>query len=363
MLGSDATDFFCGAVGSGSNLVRRLADAPLVVVALLAALGLIVAILVSRTPWRPGVALRLARRRSWGQTVTSAFRMYAKHPLLFLGIGLVTIPISVLVTLLQSLLVNASTVVGVPAGGEGGGFRIAVVVGAGTVLTLLGLALVQAASARAMAEIDDGRAIGVLRAYRLSLDSLAPMIGALAIAVTAVTLLSLSIFLVPIALVVAVRWALLVPCAELEERRALGALRRSGSLVRHQWGKVLSLVVFAAAIVVAAGPVFGAILLLVTSLPYAWINIVAGISTRWRCRRSGSSPRTCTTTRACATSWPTGCRVRTSCPPSFPPAPECRAPLPAARGRCRACRGRGLDLKQKCDQGDSSHSGTNVPDS
>jgi hypothetical protein len=277
LLGSDATDFFCGAVGGGSNLVRHLADAPLVVLAVLAALAVLVVLLVSRTSWRPGAAVRVARRRSWGQTVTSTFRMYARHPLLFLGIGLVTIPISVLITLLQSLLVNASTIVGVPAGGEGGGFRVALVVGAGTVLTLLGLALVQAASARAMVEIDEGRPVGVVHAYRLSLDSVLPMIGALAIAVTAVSLLTLSIFLLPVALVLAVRWALLVPCAELEERRALGALRRSGSLVRRQWVKVLSLVVFAAALVIVAGPVVGALLLLVTSLPYAWINVLAGI--------------------------------------------------------------------------------------
>ena len=49
----------------------------------------------------------------------------------------------------------------------------------GTALTLLGLGLVQAATARALVEIDAGRPIGPLGAYRLAFDSVAPLFGAL----------------------------------------------------------------------------------------------------------------------------------------------------------------------------------------
>jgi hypothetical protein len=277
VLGDDATGFFCGAVETGSNLVRRLADNPPAVLAALAALALLVGWLIARATWRPATPLRLARRRTWGQTIAATWRMYVGHPLLFMGIGLVAIPVSLVTTLLQVGIVGGARLVGVEADGEAAGFLAAVVVGIGSVLTLLGLALVQAASARAMAEIDAGRRPSVVHTYRLALDSVRPLLRALALAVAVVTPLTLSVLLLPVALVLVVRWALLVPAAALEGRSALGALRRSGELVAGQWLKVLSLVVFTAFLVIVSGPVLGGLLLLVTSAPYALINVVAGL--------------------------------------------------------------------------------------
>ena len=142
-------------------------------------------------------------------------------------------------------------------------------------LTLLTLAFVQAASTRAIVEIDAGRDVGPMRAYRMSLDSVRPLIGALAIAVTVVTLLTLSLFLVPIAIWLAVRWALIVPAAELEQRSAIGALRRSGELVRRQWLKVGTIVVVASVLAIVAGPLLGALLILLFDAPFELVNIVA----------------------------------------------------------------------------------------
>jgi ABC-type sulfate transport system permease subunit len=74
-----------------------------------------------------------------------------------------------------------------------------------------------------------------------------------------------------------VRSALLVPAVELEERFALDALRRSGSLVRLQWLKVGTLVVVAAALAIVTGPFLGALLLLFVDLPFAVVNVVAAL--------------------------------------------------------------------------------------
>jgi hypothetical protein len=203
--------------------------------------------------------------------------MYGSRPLLFLGIGLVTIPIAIVITILQWLLFSATTLAGISPDAEDGGFRVGLAVAVGTVLTLLGLALVQAATARALAEIDAGREIGVLSAYRLAADSIRPLLGALAVAVAVITVLSLSIFLIPIAVWLVVRWALMIPVAELEDRDSWSdVLRRSGSLVRHQWLKVGTLVVAAAALAVVAGPLLGA-LLLFAQAPIALVNLIAGL--------------------------------------------------------------------------------------
>jgi hypothetical protein len=277
LLGTDATDTFCGAVAAGSNLVVALARNPPLVIGVVAALAILVVVLARRTSWRPTAPLRVARRRSWGQTLTAAGRMYGSHLRLFLGIGLVTLPISLVITGAQALLFRASSLAGLPLEGEDGGWRVGLGVAIGTVLTLLGLAIVQAATARAVVEIDAGRPVSTRRVYRLAAPSAAPLLGALAVAVAVVTLLATSIFLLPFAIWLALRWALLVPAVELENETWRGALRRSGALVRRQWFKVGTLVVVAAGLAIAAGPVLGALLLFIPSAPPELINVVAGV--------------------------------------------------------------------------------------
>ncbi|HXV96023.1 MAG TPA: hypothetical protein VD695_05705, partial [Gaiellaceae bacterium] len=273
---TDATDFFCGAVAAGSNFVLRVVDNGGRIALVLGILAALVIFLLTRTSWRPSTPLRVRRRRSWGQTFTASWRLYILRPRLFLGIGLLVIPISLVITGLQILLFAATSLVGIDPTAEGGGFRVGLGVWIGTVLTLLALALVQAACARAIAEIDAGREVGVRAVYRLAFDSVWALLGALAVAVGVLTLLGLSIFLVPIAIWLAVRWALLVPVVELEET-GLGALRRSGRLVRLQWLKVGTLVVVAAAIAIVSGPLIGALLILLVDAPFALVNVLAGL--------------------------------------------------------------------------------------
>ena len=166
---------------------------------------------------------------------------------------------------------------GLSESGEGGADRGWIVFVIGTLLTLAGMTLVQAAAARAMVELDAGRPIGIVVAYRLALGRLRPLLVALAVAVPVVTLCTASLLLVPIAIVLATRWALIVPCAELETHRGLAVLRRSGRLTTRSWFKVLTLVVGGAALVLVVGPIVGGLLLLGTNVSFAFVNLVAGI--------------------------------------------------------------------------------------
>ncbi len=276
-LGTGATDFFCRAVGAGSNFVLRAVDNGARVAFVLVLLVGLVVYLLTRTTWRPSTPLRVGRRRTWGQTFTASWRLYIKRPWLFLGIGLVVIPVSLVITGLQYLLFSATSLVGIDPSGEGGGFRVGLGVWIGTVLTLLALALVQAACARAIARIDAGSEVGVRAVYRLAFDSVRALLRALAVAVGVVTVFSISIFLLPIAIWLVVRWALLVPAVELEEQSGLGALQRSGRLVRLQWLKVGTLVVVTAALAIVAGPLIGALLILLVDAPFALVNVIAGL--------------------------------------------------------------------------------------
>jgi hypothetical protein len=64
---------------------------------------------------------------------------------------------------------------------------------------------------------------------------------------------------------------------EIEGRSALDALRRSSALVRGRWFRVASLVGAGAVIALAAGPLLGALLILLTDAPLPLLNVVAGV--------------------------------------------------------------------------------------
>jgi hypothetical protein len=57
----------------------------------------------------------------------------------------------------------------------------------------------------------------------------------------------------------------------------LAGLRRSSALVRGRWFRVASLVGVGALVVLAAGPLLGALLILLTDAPLALLNVVAAI--------------------------------------------------------------------------------------
>jgi hypothetical protein len=257
--------------------LRRSLEHPLPAILVLAAIAALIAFALSRTTWRPAATLRIGRRRAWGQILAAAARMYVKRFSLFLGIGILAVPIAVVVTLLQALVLHGSSVVGIDAEGESGGILAFGVLAIGTTLTLLGLGLVQAATAWALVEIDGGRKVSPLHAYRLALGRVWPLLGAVLIVAVAVSLLSTSLFLLPIAIWLAVRWSLVVPSVGLEGRSAIAALRRSGRLVRHGWVKVGSLVVVGVVLVLVGGPLLGPLLILVTSVPLGWLNLIAGV--------------------------------------------------------------------------------------
>jgi hypothetical protein len=276
-VGTGATDFFCSAVARGSNFVRRSIENPLPALLTLAALAALLVFVLTRTTWRPATPFRLARRRTWGQILSASFSMYRRRLGLFLGIGILVLPISVVVTLLQAGLIHASRVFGVETQGESRGFLVWVVLTVGTALTLVGLGFVMAATARALAELDAGRTVSPLRAYGMAIDSIRPLLGALVLVSLVISVCLTTIFLVPIAIWLAVRWALLVPPIELEHRRAFAALRRSGKLVSHGWLKVASLIVVGAALALVTGPFVGALLILITTIPLVWINVISGL--------------------------------------------------------------------------------------
>jgi hypothetical protein len=277
VFGTGATDFFCQAVESGSRgLVKFLRNPGLTLLVLAGLVGL-AWFGIARATWRPVAPLRAARRRTWGQVLSAAGRMYVKRPRLFLGIGILLIPLGAVISIVQALVLGGFGLAGVDATGEGAGALVLLLVAIGLTLTLLGLGLVQAATACALILIDAGEEIGPVEAYRRALVQIRPLLGALGIAVGVWVLLTATAFLFPVALWLAVRWSLLAPVVEIEGRSAVSALRRSSELVRGHWLRVASLVGVGTVLALAAGPFLGALLILLTDAPPALLNVLAGV--------------------------------------------------------------------------------------
>ena len=277
LFGTGTTDFFCSAVARGSSTLIRILRNPVPTLVLIGSILALVIFAIYRATWTPVAPRRVGRRRSWGQILSASATMYVKRPGLFLGLGVLLIPITLLITLVQWLLLEGIDAVGVVTGEAAGSWALLAAI-IGLTMTLLGLGLVQAAAACALAELDGGRPIDALGAYRLAWRHVRPLLAAIALSVAAWVVLTATVFLIPVAVWLAVRWALVAPVVVLEERRRpLPALRRSGELVRHHWIRVASLVGVSVVSALLLGPLLGAILIFTTDVPLAFLNIVAGI--------------------------------------------------------------------------------------
>jgi hypothetical protein len=276
LLGTNATDLFCSGVAAGSRALTRLVSNPLPMILLIAGLLALLAFVVIRVTWTPTVPLRIARRRSFGQILSASARMYVKRPRLFLGIGLLMLPIGLIIAVFQWLVVHALDLVAAVTG-EAAGVAAFLALVIGTTLTLLALSFVMAATACALVELDEGRPIDATSAFRLAAARLRPLLGATALFVLVWVVLTTTAVLIPVALWLAIRWSLLAPVVELEGGTGRAALRRSARLVRGRWLRVAGLVGVGAAVALAIGPLLGVLLIFATAAPLALLNIVAGL--------------------------------------------------------------------------------------
>ena len=277
-VGQTATGFFCGAVEAGSAVLTALVGNPSPFLIGLAVILALLLWLVSRTEWRPSAPLRLARRRAWGSIVTSAGRMYFGHLRLFLGIGLLFLPLGALVSAVQYGTFRVSGLNGLV---ESAGRTNAVVdflaVGLGVLFVVVGLSVVQCATAIAMVEIDEGRPVTALRAYRRALPWLVSLLSAVVLAAVAVTVVSFTAIGALLVASLVPRWSLLAQVHVLENTSGFAALRRSARLVRGNWWRVASLVLFVTLVAILLGPLCGTLLLFATHASFDFINLVAGL--------------------------------------------------------------------------------------
>jgi hypothetical protein len=273
-----ATMFFCTAVAAGSAVLTAAVGDPSPVVFGLALLVALIIWLASRTRWSPSTPLRLWRRRRWGSMVTSAYRMYIEHPRVFLGIGLLFIPIGLIAAALQSLAFSEHGLGPLLTSvGATNAFVEALVLGLNLLITLLGLTLVQGATAAALVAIDRNEPIRAGTAYRKALDRLRPLLRALAAAIAVCGALAFVGVGTIVAIWLVIRWSLLAQCAVIDPSPTPRPLRRSARLTKGHWWRTASITGFVTGLGLLVGPMVGVALLFLTTASFRVVDLVAAL--------------------------------------------------------------------------------------
>lgn len=276
--GPSATGAFCGVVEGGSNLLLQLIRNPGAVLLVLAVLIVAVFVIATRTTWSPGDPYPVAQRRSWGRIIVASRRMYGRHPLLFSGIGLVYVPVMLVAAGLQWVLVEAGELTSlVDTDGDQNAATVFVVVLLGGAISLLAYFCVVAAAAQALRDLDAGRPVTILSAYREVRQHLRPL--ALVAARLVIVCWALLIFVVtaPLALIYAVRNGFAVQAVMMEDRPAGDAFRRSREVVRGHWWRTTAVAALVVGLGAITGPLVGVILLLVSDGSFDVINLITAL--------------------------------------------------------------------------------------
>jgi hypothetical protein len=277
-FGPSTTDFFCGAVAAGSKLYLRFLRTPWAVLSIFALVFLFGVWLSRRTAWSPHEPFPIDERRSGGQIYRAAFKLYRRYRLLFLGIGVIFLPLAGVAMLLQELigrftgfgtfldLVESDPIVsGVAA------------LALGQLSTIVGSIAVAGAVAHALTRIETGAEPDALEAYRGVLPS-ADSLGWAWFRVIAVAgLLVVTIVGIPIAVVYLVRKAVITQACVTEDLHASTALRRSDELVRRHGPRVFAITALVNVTAYLLGPVVGILFLFLTSSSLEFVNLVSSI--------------------------------------------------------------------------------------
>jgi hypothetical protein len=277
-IGPRATEFFCGAVAASSRVLTNAVRHPFEVGVVIAAILALLVFMAARTSWSRSSPLRVARRRAVGELLTASGRMYRSRFALFVGIGLLFVPVGIVVAIVQYLLFRLFVLVPlVETAGETNASVAGLAFGLGLFFTVVALAFVQAATAEAVASVDRGEALSALGAYRKALANLARLFVRVLFAAVVVVLLDLTVVGLPIAAWLIVRWSLLAQVIQLDEETSPGPLGRSAALVRHHWWRVALFTLVVAGVGLLLGPLVGGLLLLTTNATFNAVNVIAAL--------------------------------------------------------------------------------------
>jgi hypothetical protein len=273
-----ATGFFCTAVAKGSEIYIRFLRDPLFVLGVLAVIATFVVWLSRRTNWSPALPNPIRQRRDAGEIYRSGFRVYRSRLAVFIGIGLMAIPLGALAAIAQHLLFGVTgltSLTDVAASDPVIGALAATLFG--ILATLISATLVYAACAEALDRIDAGEQPDTLTAYRGIVPALLPLALAILRMTIVAGVLVVTVIGIPVAVVYLIRKAVTLQSIVIEKRGSTSGLKRSGELVRGGELRVLAIAGLVNARVALLGPAIGVAMMFVTSASLGLINLVSSL--------------------------------------------------------------------------------------
>jgi hypothetical protein len=274
LLGPAVTSAFCGAVAEVTGFINLEAQTTTgaLLLALIAIVLVVVPVLLTR--WRPVSLTPLRQQRAFGQLLRAARQLYGRHwrPLVVIGLSSMAIvgALGGLKWLVERIFGDLGAVIGsigVNIGAEGSLFPLA---------SMVGSVVVSGAVITFVRELERGRAIGPVAAYRLMAPCFwravfAPLLVTLLVALLAITVIGL-----PIAIWKYVEWQFVQQEVLFEDKRIRDAFRGSTRLVRGHWLYTLCVVAFLWLLSVVAGPVLG-FALIFANLSLIVINLLGSL--------------------------------------------------------------------------------------
>ena len=123
-------------------MLTKLIRSPGAVLFTLAVLAALILLAAQRTSWSQAAPLRLSRRRAWGELVSSARQMYRLRPRVFIGIGVLFIPLGLVISAVQYVLFQVAALAPlVDTTGQGNVSVAGLALGLGLLFTLVALEL------------------------------------------------------------------------------------------------------------------------------------------------------------------------------------------------------------------------------
>jgi hypothetical protein len=277
-FGPSATSFFCAAVAKGSQVYLRFLRTPWLVLGIITAIALLGVWLSRRTRWSPHEPLPIDQIRSGGQIYRAAWRLYRRYAPLFLGIGVIFIPLSVVTAIVQGIvfkytglgtLVDEASADPIVAG--------AIALLFGELSTIVATVLVTGAAAEALDRIDGGDHVDAVTAYRGIAPNLVSLGWAWLRIIVVASVLTLTVIGIPVAVFYLVRKAVTTQACVVEELGASASLRRSSEVIKRRELRVFAITALVNVTAFLLGPIVGVLFLFLTSSSLAVIDIIGSL--------------------------------------------------------------------------------------
>jgi len=279
-LGPNAVNLFCDVVWYLSAPFAQLIRLPRGVLVAGVVLGLSgTGFLMTRTSYRPVMALPLRRRRRFGQALSASARLYRRNVVLFIGIGAIFIPVSIIESAFQWVLFSTTPYVATISGFFAANRAVEAIIalGVGNATSSLVYWFVTVGVTAAIGRVEAGQSSSALAAFRDVLRQAPALIVPRLRALVIFLILALSVVGLPWAVRNWIRWAFIEQSILLDGTPSRESLAASAGAVDGSWWHTSFCLTTLWVVAYLSGPTVALLLLLLSPVSVATVNLTSSV--------------------------------------------------------------------------------------